>query len=167
MHRYLAPAILLSLSACGGGGGGTVAPVTVPVRLQADALDLGPSTSSAELVVRLASETTEAPVLVQATIELPPALTLAAVDRLLPVAALPTLDGEWRDGQFVVICGDAQNAVAAPLPRGPLFRVRLVATSPRQPGTYELRLIELRAAAADGTRLPIDTAPSVVSVTLR
>lgn len=167
MRACLSATILLTFVACGGSGGGTVAPATVPVRLQADALDLGATVHAADLVVRLASDTTETPVLVQASIELPSALALPPTDRLQAIAALPTLDGEALSGRFLVVCGDTQNVVAAPLPRGPLFRLRLVAATPRQHGTFEVRITELRAAAADGTRLPVEAAPTVVPVTLR
>lgn len=159
---------LLCLSACGGGGGGgTVAPVAVPVRLDAAPLDLGPAVTATELLVRLADDTTEAPALLQVAVELPPALALPASDRLVAATPVPNLDGEPRDGRFVVLCGDARNPDAAALPKGPLFRLRLVTATPRQPGTYELRLVDLEAAAADGRRLPVHTEATVVPVTIR
>lgn len=167
MIRCLALSLLLLVPACGGGGGGTVVPATVPVRLTAAPLDLGPATSEVELVVQIDAATTESPVLLQLAIELPPALAFAASDRLLPSANAATLDGELQGNRLVVLCGDAQNPVANVLAKGPLFRVRLVTATPRQVGTHEVRLIELRAAAADGSRLPTDAAPTIVPVTLR
>ncbi len=164
--RRLVPLLLL-VPACGGSGGGTVTQVSVPVSLQADALDLGPATSEAELVVRLAGDVAETPVLLQVEVELPPALLLAATNRLLPAASLVTLDGEVHEGRLRVICGDAQNPTAAPLAKGPLFRVRLVAATPRQPGTYAVRLSGLLAATAAGTRVAVATEATVVTVTLR
>jgi hypothetical protein len=166
MIRRLSFSLLLLVPACGGGGGGTVTPVGAPVRLQATALDLGPATSEAELVVRLA-DTTESPALMRLAVELPPALALAANDRLLPVALLPTLEGEAQGNRLLVLCGDARNPVAGSIPNGALFRVRLVAAVPRQVGTHQIKLVDLQASASDGSRLPVDGAPVLVPVTLR
>lgn len=159
---------LLLLAACGGGGGGgVVTPVTAPLALTAAPLDLGPATSEVELVVQLATDGGQAPVLLQVAIELPPALTLASGTRLLPARNLPTLDRELTSNQLLVVCGDAQNADAGPLAEGPLFRVRLVAATPRQVGTHAVRLTGLLASAADGSRLTVATEPAVVAVQLR
>lgn len=159
-------ALLLLLPACGGGGG-TVVPVTTQVRLEAAPLDLGANVSAAELAVALPTDVGAAAVLVRVAVELPPALALAATDRLAAATTLPDLDGELQDGRFVVLCGDARNAGAAPLPKGELFRLRLVTATPRQTGTFEVRLTELQAAAADGTPLPVATTPTVVPVRIR
>jgi len=169
MHRSTPFSLLVLLvPACGGGGGGgVVTPLTVPVTLQADPLDLGPATSEAELVVQLATDSGQAPVLLQVAVELPPALALAPGTRLLPARSLPTLDGEASSNRLLVLCGDAQNADAAPLGKGPLFRVRLVAASPRQTGTHSVRLTGLLASAADGTPLTVATEPIEVPVRLR
>jgi hypothetical protein len=159
---------LLLLAACGGGGGGDAAPpATQPMRLTATALDLGPATSSAELVVSLPDTPTGSPVLLQVAIELPPALVLAAGAPLQAATNLVHLEGEWHDGRYLVLCGDAQNRIAAPLPTGALFRLRLAAATPRQVGQHEIRLLDLRATDSVGTRLPVATDPLLIPVTVR
>ncbi|MEO6595678.1 MAG: hypothetical protein ABIP94_13070 [Planctomycetota bacterium] len=157
----------LLVSACGGGGGGPTPPIAAPARLAATDLDLGPATTSAELLVSLATTTVPAPVLLEVAVELPPALTMTANERLLAVAPVATLDGDFVSGRFVVICGDAQNPVAQPLQPGPLFRLRLATAVPRQPGTYTILLRNLRAAASDGSASAAQTEPTSVKVTIR
>jgi hypothetical protein len=158
--------LLLLCSACGGGGGGGTPPSSNPARLAADDLDLGPQTQSAELVVRL-DDAPVLPTLLQVAIELPSALVLPSADRLIAAAPVVTLDGEMQDERFVVLCGDAQNPDASPMPRGPLFRLRLLTSTPRQPGTHAIRLHEVRAAAEDGTVIATDANPVTVNVTIR
>ncbi len=166
MRSALLPVLLLC-AACGGGGGSSeVTPSTAPARLAADDLDLGPATTTAELVVRLADAPT-LPALLEVAIELPNALTLPADHRLLPAVAVPTLDGDFKDGRFVVVCGDAENPVANLLQRGPLFRLQLVTSTPRQPGTYTIRLHDLRAVASDGKDIEVEGNPTSVNVTVR
>ncbi|MBX3464077.1 MAG: hypothetical protein KF830_12965 [Planctomycetes bacterium] len=160
--------LLLFVPACGGGGGGgSTPPAALPVRLAAAPLDVGPATTAVDLVVELADATSIAPVLLQVAIELPPALALAPADRLQAIAGVPDLDGETKDGRFVVLCGDARNPAAAPLAKGPLFRLRLVTSTPRQLGVHQIRLRDLRAADSAGTNLAVDPAPALVAVTVR
>ena len=159
---------LLVLAACGGGGGATAVPPTaVPLHLAADDLDLGPATTAAELRVRLAGDAAAGAVLLEAKIELPPALSLAPNDRLTALTPLTTLDGDLGAGSFHVVCGDARNPAAAQLATGPLFAVRLVTSKPRQAGTYTLRITGLRAATKDGAPVAVEPAPTVVSVVVR
>ena len=93
MLRRVLPTTLLLAACGGGGGGGPVPPVTSPVRLEADALDLAPLVTTAELAVRLAGDPEKPPVALQVAVELPPALLLAPNDRL---AAATQLDAGWR-----------------------------------------------------------------------
>jgi len=162
MTRRVLP--LLLLAACGGGGGGTPVLPSEPTRLLASDLDLGPAVTQGDLLVRLSTVPEPAPVLLQVAIELPPQLTLPVSDRLLAARPLPTLDGDFVGGRFVVVCGDAQNENAAPLLTGDLFRLRLQPTSPRQPGTYTVRLQQVRAASRSGEEVAAE--PSVVSATV-
>ncbi|MCC7395428.1 MAG: hypothetical protein IT455_00010 [Planctomycetes bacterium] len=156
----------LLLAACGGGGGGSVSPppVTTASRLTAPPVSIVAGSNGAELVVDLVAATSTAPALLQLEVELPAALTLPANDRLRAVAAVPNLDGDWKQGRFVVLCGDASNQDAAPLPSGTLFRLRLEATLPRQVGSHVVRLRELRAATAGGHSAPVDGTPVEVQV---
>ena len=80
---------------------------------------------------------------------------------------LVTLDGDVVDGRFKVICGDGQNPIANLLPRGPLFRLQLVTTEPRQQGSHTIRLNSLRAVASDGTPIAAETNPTEVVVIVR
>jgi hypothetical protein len=161
-------AMMLSLAACGGGGGGggQVVPVA-PTRLLASDLDLGPSVAQGDLVVRLTAAPDPAPVLLQVAIELPPQLTLPANDRLVAVAPLSDLDGDFTGGRFVVLCGDAKNQNAPPLAVGDLFRLRLQPSLPRQPGTYTVRLRQVRAASRAGEELATETEPVTATVIVR
>ncbi|HEX5051440.1 MAG TPA: hypothetical protein VFZ65_06680 [Planctomycetota bacterium] len=159
---------LLLVPACGGSsGGGATPPAAAPARLTAADLDLGPATTSADLVVGLATTTEPAPVLLQFAVELPSALSVAPTDRLQAAVPLATLDGDFKDGRFVVLCGDGQNANASALQVGPLLRLRLVTATPRQPGTYTILLRDLRAATNDGGASAATTEPTSVQVTIR
>ncbi len=154
--------------ACGGGGAaGTTPPTTLTARLAAAAVDLGPAVQSADIVVQLASSPAEGPSLLEVAIELPPALTLPASDRLQAATALATLDGDFVGNRFVVLCGDAQNPAASTLAVGPLFRLRITPSLPRQVGTFTVRLHNLRAATRTGQPVPVETSPTVVDVTVR
>lgn len=166
LRRALLSALVL-LPACGGGSSGPVAPVGTPLRLEADALDLGPATTTAELTVRLAGEPQLSPVALQVAVELPPALLLAAGSKLVPATPLATLDGDVIDGRFLIVCGDAQNVVAAQLAKGPLFRVRLATSTPRQTGTFQVQLTGLRASTAGGEPVAVEATPTVVQVVIR
>jgi hypothetical protein len=168
MPRLPHPLALLLLTACGGGGGsGPVAPLNTPLRLEADALDFAPAATTADLTVRLAGEPAQAPVVLQVAVELPPAMTLASGAKLTPARQLATLDGDIVDGRFLIVCGDAENVVAAPLGKGPLFRLRLATSTPRQPGTFAIRLVGLRASAAGGDVVTSETQPLSIPVTIR
>jgi hypothetical protein len=163
---------LLPVAACGGGGGS--APASVPgataARLAAAAVEIGPAANAhGELEVRLEAVPSDGPCLLELAVDLPPAVTVPATDRLAPAtpAPLPTLDGDFVGAAFHVLCGDAANAAAAPLAVGPLFRLRLVAATPRQPGTHRVRLRPLRAATAPGAAAPFDVAPLDVDVVVR
>lgn len=156
--------VLLLLSACGGGGGGPPVQPTEPTRLLASDLELGPTVTQGDLVVRLSTAPEPAPVLLQVAIELPPQLTLPTNERLLAARPLPTLEGDFRGGRFVVMCGDAANENAASLLPGDLFRLRLQPTLPRQPGIYTVRLQQVRAASRDGVEVAAE--PTVVAATV-
>ncbi len=158
--------ILILLAACGGGGGGPIAPVGAPARLSAADLDLPAGTSTVDLTVALAEVPQPAPGLLQVAIGLPAALAVATNDRLFQVQPVAYLDGDTVKDAFVVVCGDAHNTTAAPLQAGPLFRLRLVTTTPRQPGSYTITLRDLRAASSAGDELAVDGAVTNVSVTV-
>jgi len=161
--------VLLVVAACGGGGGGTAPtpPSSGPARLGANAIEIPAAASSAEVQVQLTVDSTPAPVLLELAVELPSGLTLPASDRLAASTALVTLDGDFVNQRFVVLCGDAQNKTAAPLASGPLFRLRVVPSTPRVPGTYTLRLLPRRAATQDGEAVAFDSTPTTVDVIVR
>lgn len=163
----LCSAVACGLAACGGGGGGSGVGVAAPARLVVDAVDIAAGVTAADLVVRLDGTPEPQPALLEVAVELPPQLTLAANDRLVASRAVATLDGDWVGNRFVILCGDAQNASAAPLAPGALFRLRLVPTLPRQPGTWTVTLHDLRTAANDGTVAPAAGAPVTVAATIR
>ncbi len=157
---------LLLLAACGGGGGGT-ATVTTPVRLVCDPVELPIGVTDVDLLVELDVPGGAAPVLAQATVQLPAALTVTGSDPLRAAQAVATLDGHLTGDRYAVLVGDARNAAAAPLPKGPLFRLRLTATAPRRPGMHLVQLVDLRAAANDGAPLATGGEPVTVPVTIR
>ncbi len=160
--------LTLSLSACGGGGGGgaAVPPVAAAARLLAEAIEIGPAVTVADVTVSLAKQPEAAPALLEAHIELPPELSLPNQDRLTAAAPLVTLDGNFVDERFVVICGDASNQNAVALPNGELFRLRVTPTLPRKPGSYTITLRNLRAATSDGSNVPLESETVSVSVTI-
>ena len=160
--------VLMALPACGGGGGGgVVVPVATLAKLAADNVEIGPAAATADVLVRLASAPTLGPCLLEVKIELPPQLTLPTNDRLLGAVPLPMLDGDFVEDRFVVVCGDASNPNAAPLAVGPLFRLRIAPTSPRQPGIWRVHLHDLRGATRDGVAVPVEASPTVVDVIVR
>jgi hypothetical protein len=163
----LAACAALGAACGGGGGGGGAAPVGDATRLAADAAEIAPAALATELLVRLARSPAVAPTLLELAVVLPPQLVLPAGARLQAAAPLANLDGDVVGNRFVVLCGDAQNEAAAPLAVGPLFRLRLQAASPRQPGEYTVRLESVRAASRTGEALPVDPAPVDVRVTVR
>jgi hypothetical protein len=169
MTRPLPSAALLTcvLSACGGGGGGgPKPPANVEARLDAPSLDLGPATTAAELAVALAFGGA-APSLLEVAVELPPALVVAEGEPLLAAQPVHTLRGGSHDNHYRIVCGDAATRDGAPLAAGPLFRLRLATATPRQVGTFELVLRDLRAVASDGSAVAAATQPRVVTVTVR
>ncbi len=164
------PALLLLVLAACGGGGGTVAtlPVADATRLAADSVEIAANATETDLVVQLAQLPSTAPSLLQVALELPPQLTLAAANRLQGLASVPTRDGDFVGDRFLIVCGDARNADAATLVAGPLFRVRIATTNPRTPGSYSLRLTDLRAASRDGNgQVPLTTTPVECTVVVR
>lgn len=158
------PALLLG--SCGGGGGGTAA-AAAPLRLAANAVVLAGSATTGELAVSLPASAASAAALLEINFELPPAVTVAGLEPLQPLQPMPTLDGSLASGRYRVLCGDAQNQVANALSSGPLFRLRLQATNPRQVGSHEVRMFAVSAARSDGGRIAVDVNPTVVSVTLQ
>lgn len=169
MSSLRALTVLMALTACGGGaGGGSVSPpTTAPTSLASSAIEIGPTAASAELAVQLVASPAPGTALLQVAVELPPQLTLPVDDRLIAARPLTTLDGDFVDGRFVVLCGDAETPGAAPLTPGPLFRLLLQPSQPRQPGTYTVTLRALRAASAAGDALAAATEPVAVRVTVR
>lgn len=158
-----------ALTACGGGGGGggVAPPVVTSSQLDVAPVTIPAGATTAELTVGLRAPHDQAPALLQVEVELPPGLTLPASDRLQAVAAVPTLDGDFANGRFVVLCGDASNQTAAPLTSGPLFRLRLETTLPRQTGTHTVHLRRLLAATSAGETSPVDSAPLAVDVVVQ
>jgi hypothetical protein len=65
------------------------------------------------------------------------------------------------------MCGDAQNVSANALGLGPLFKVRLQPSSPRTPGTWQVKLHHLRASSRDGQSVPVDVDPAIVDVVVQ
>lgn len=166
--RWFAVALL---PACGGGSGAVVAPVAAEVVLHAADVEMPPAADEANVVVELGgAAVTPAPTLLELAVELPPALRLAggaAAGALARLQAQPTLEGELADGRLRVVCGDAQNRIAAPLAKGPLFAVRIAATAPRAVGTHSIVVRDVRAAASDGAGVPCAATPLTVRVTIR
>jgi hypothetical protein len=175
MLRSSSLAGLWLLSACGGGGGGSSVAgdrFDLPARVAAEPIEIGPTSSVAELLVQLTGSPLPPPTLLELAIELPPALSLPASDRVRPATTLVDLDGDFVPGdavgdRFVVLCGDAQNPAAVPLAAGPLFHLRLLPTNPRTVGTWPVVLRDLRAAASDGRSVPSGPDPVTVQVTIR
>lgn len=164
--RALLWSSLLVLAACGGGGGGGSVDVRNPVRLAAAKVEIGGASTGGELAVTLPGAPAGDPALLELTVELPAALQLAT-NPLHADRTLPTLDGNLVDGKFVVVCGDAHNKAAAALTAGGLFRLGFLCTTPRQVGTHSIRLAVRRAAANDGTVVPVDPNPVLVDVVVR
>lgn len=171
MPRSLVLLLSIGLAACGGGGGGGGGapgePIATTARLDAASAELAPNATVTEIVVRLAGAPAAAPCLLELAVELPPALTLPPTERLAAIAPLATLDGDFVGERFVVLCGDAVNRDATALAIGPLFRLRVSASTPRLVGTHSLQLRPLRAATRDGAEVPVETAPTRVDVLVR
>jgi hypothetical protein len=162
-------ALVVLLAACGGGGGGgpPVQPAS-PLRIAVDDVEIGTAAGQVELTVQLIGRPTVAATLLEVAVELPAALSLPANNRLAAAAAISNLDGDFVGGRFVVLCGDAQNANAAALVEGPLFRLRVQPTSPRQPGSYPVRFVNLRGASRDGRDdVATDSSPITATVVIR
>lgn len=169
MLRSSSLLLLSVVAACGGGGGGgtTTPPATGPVRVGAAAIEVPANANTADVLVDVTVDSTPAPVLLELAVEVPNGLSLPATQRLAAVAPLVTLDGDFVNQRFVVLCGDAQNVSAAPLASGPLFRLRIAPSTPRVPGTYTLKLLPRRAASQDGQAVAFDTTPTTVDVVVR
>ena len=162
-------ALTVSLGACSGGGGGgsPSTPVATAASVLAEPIEIGPSVTVAAVTVSLTKRPEPAPVLLEAHIELPAALSLPTQDRLTPATPLITLDGDFVDNHFVVLCGDASNPNATILPNGDLFRLNVIPTPPRTPGTYTITLRNLRAATSNGNSVPLESETVSVAVTIR
>lgn len=168
--RTAVACLLLLPAACGGGGGGGgAAPrLSGPARLAASPVEIPVGAQFVDVLVELAAAPTPLPVLLQVGVDLPTGLALPPTNRLHAATALSTLDGDFVDNQFVILCGDARNADAEPLLPGPLFRLRVTPSVPRTPGVYTLRLQDLRAASPDGkTPIAVETTPTTVEVAVR
>lgn len=160
--------LTFGLVACGGGGGGTTAPpVVITANVQLQPVTIGAGQTVVDLTVSLAQRTEPGPALLQATLVLPPELSLPATERLAPAAPMVTLDGDFTANEFTVLCGDASNQEAQPLPVGPLFQMRLMPTSPRQPGTYTVTLKNVRAATSSGDDVPLALTTLTATVTIQ
>lgn len=141
--------------------------MATPLRLAANAVVLAGTATTGELTVTLPPTAGSGVALLEISFELPPAVTVAGLEPLQSLQPVPTLDGSLANGRYRVLCGDAQNQVAAALAGGPLFRLRLQATNPRQVGSHEVRMFAVSAARSDGERVAVDANPTVVSVTLQ
>ncbi|MFK7743017.1 MAG: hypothetical protein AB8H80_22075 [Planctomycetota bacterium] len=146
-------ALLVSLGGCGGGGGEEPPVLGVAGQIGASATSIPAGSSRTELTVALITRSRPDAVLLEARVELPPQLTLTTgPEQLVALTPLQTLRGNFADGAFRILCGDTVNpsTQAQPLPTTELFRIGLTATSPRTPGTYTVRLSDLRMASAAG-----------------
>jgi hypothetical protein len=169
LRARLACCLLAPFAACGGGGGGSAPPaLSGPARLAAGPAEIPLGATSVDVLVELANVPSPPPTLLQVAVEVPAGLALSPTNRLQAATELVTLDGDFVADRFVVLCGDARNAAAAPLNVGPLFRLRVTPAAPRVPGTYQLRLKELHAASRDGqTPIAVETTPTFVDVVVR
>lgn len=160
--------LTLSLVACGGGGGGATVPtVATAANVQLQPVTIGTGQSIVDLTVSLEQRPESGPALVQGTLLLPPELSLPTSDRLAPATPVVTLDGDFVNNEFTVICGDATNPQAQDLPLGALFQVRLMPTAPRQPGTYTVTLKDVRAATSGGSNVPLALTTLTATVTIQ
>lgn len=141
-------------------------PVASAASLLVAPIEIGAAVTVADITVVLAKRPEPAPALLEAHIELPPELSLPTQDRLAPATPLVTLDGNFVDNLFVVMCGDATNQNAVILPNGELFRLRVTPTLPRQPGSYSITFRNLRAATSDGNNVPLESETVAVAVTI-
>ncbi|HEB53855.1 MAG TPA: hypothetical protein ENI87_11435 [bacterium] len=159
--------LCLLLAACGGGGGGNSAPSAG----SSPSFEVAPATIAAgsdetELAFAVGSGFAATPVLLEAHFHLPPQLRVPVQDPLVASSSLVTLDGEARADGFLVVCGDAVNPEPSPLPIGELFRLRVQAGQPRQPGTYAITVDGLRASTANGDPVPLGSDSFTVNVTV-
>lgn len=158
----------LILVACGGGGGSAATPAAAPsARLEAQPVEMGATMTVADITVALAQRPEPAPTLLEARVTLPPELTFPAQDRLVAATPLVTLEGNLVDNEFIIVCGDASNANATPLPNGSLFRLRVAPSTPRTPGTYTVTLRDLKVASSAGDSVPLAAEAITVAVTIR
>jgi hypothetical protein len=161
--------LTIGLVACGGGGGGGggVAPIATTANVQLKPVTIGPGQAIVDLTVSLVDRPALGPALLQGTLILPPELSLPTNGRLAPAIPVVTLDGDFTTGnEFTVLCGDATNQDAQPLPVGPLFQIRLMPSEPRQLGTYTVTLDNVRAStsAGDSVQLALTTLTAIVTI---
>ncbi|MFT4840805.1 MAG: hypothetical protein ACI8UD_003324 [Planctomycetota bacterium] len=165
--------LTFGLVACGGGGGGaSVPPAATTANVELQPVIIGAGQTVVDLTVSLAQRSEPGPALLQATLVLPPELSLPATERLAPATPVVTLDGDFTNSEltnseFTILCGDASNQDAQPLPVGPLFQIRLMPTSPRQPGTYIVTLKNVRAATSSGSDVPLALTTLTATVTIQ
>lgn len=166
--------VCLALVACGGGGGGDspTSPVVANASLQVGPVELLAGEASKELIVSLSQAEGSAPALMQMDIELPPELTLPSSNRLTAATPLVTLEGNYANNNnnnntFAVLCGDASNRTAQALPNGALFRLRLVAASPRTKGSFVVTIKNVRAATSAGESVALASQTLTATVTIR
>lgn len=163
--------LTIGLVACGGGGGGgDVAPVATTANVQLTPVTIGPGQAIVDLTVSLVQRPEPGPALLQGTLILPPELRLPANERLAPATPVVTLDGDFTTlstNAFTVLCGDATNKDAQPLPVGPLFHIRLMPSEPRQLGTYTVTLENIRASTSAGNSVQVALASLTAVVTIQ
>ena len=158
------PWLGLLFVACGGGGASTPA-----ATVDAVALSAAPTTTIAgaeyerELAVQLELPAGARPVVVAATIDVPPGLTVLTPGAR-PATNLAELELGGSPRAMRVLAGDATNPQPAPLASGPLFWLRIAPTLPRTPGTHRLAIHGLEAATRDGASLPVRSAPVHIDV---
>jgi hypothetical protein len=171
MRSSCSQLVCLVLVACGGGGGDSpTPPVAANASLQVAPVELLASETSKDLVVSLSQAEGTAPALMQMDIELPPELTLPSSNRLTAATPLVTLEGNYANNNnntFAVLCGDASNRNAQALPNGALFRLRLVAASPRSTGSFIVTIKNVRAATSAGESVALANQTLTAAVTIR
>tara|TARA_R110002072_G_scaffold100429_2_gene221106 strand:- start:38024 stop:38515 length:492 start_codon:yes stop_codon:yes gene_type:complete len=161
--------VTIGLVACGGGGGGgaTVPPGASAANLQLQPVTILAGQTIADLTVSLERRSEPGPALLQGMLSLPPELSLPATERLAPATPMVTLDGNFVGSEFAVLCGDASNQVAEPLPEGDLFRLRLMPTPPRRPGSYTVTFHDVRAATSAGGNVPLAVTTLTATVVIQ
>jgi len=161
--------IAFATTACGGSGGPGPTPLANELRLTISDATLPATATTGDLTVSLAEHTPElAPALLQFDLAIdPPIVSVAAGSPLTAIQNIETLDGDFVEGGFRIICGYGESPDAQQLSSGALFRIALQASTPRVAGAATVTMTGLRVVDGQGEQVPLDSGPITAAITVQ